>query len=359
MSAQDIEYMARAIQLARKGLYTTTPNPRVGCVIVNDGQVFGEGYHQIAGQAHAEINALNSAGENARGGCAYVTLEPCSHTGKTGPCSDALIQAGINRVVFGMEDPNPLVAGRGLEKLSDAGIEVVGPVLEDEARALNLGFIKRMQRKLPYVRCKLAMSLDGRTAMASGESKWITGPAAREDVQRLRAQSCAIVTGVGTVIHDEPAMTVRLSGEDRQPLRVVVDSHNRSSEDAEILQQPGKTIIACSENAACPASSKKVFWPMSEKNGQVNLLRLLMKLAEEGCNEVLVEAGATLSGAFLSAGLVDEIIVYMAPKLLGSSARPLFELPINTMAGQLAVSIKDIRAVGCDWKITAVPDPDA
>ncbi len=360
MSQVDLELMSLAIGLAQKGLNTVTPNPCVGCVIVDmQNNIVGEGFHKKAGEAHAEINALNKAGAKAEGATVYVTLEPCCHTGKTGPCVDALIEAKVARIVYGMEDPNPHVAGRGIERLAEAGIEISGPIMEDQAYDLNLGFIKRMRRGLPYVRCKMAMSLDGRTAMASGESKWITGPAAREDVQHFRARSCAIVTGVGTVIHDEPAMTVRLPGTERQPLRVVVDTHNRSSESAEILEQDGTTIIACSENTTLTPSEKKEFWPLPEKNGKVNLLRLLMKLANEGCNEVLIEAGAELSGAFLAAGLVDEIIIYMAPKLMGSSARPLFELPIKTMAGQLSLSIKDIRSVGCDWRITAIPDPDA
>lgn len=360
MTQADLEFMAKAIKLAKKGLNTATPNPRVGCVIVDaQGEIIGEGYHVCAGDAHAEVNALNQAGVKAEGACVYVTLEPCSHTGETGPCAEALIKAKVGKVVYAMEDPNPKVAGRGIEWLIEEGIEVAGPLLEEQAIDLNPGFIKRMRRGLPYVRCKMAMSIDGRTAMASGESKWITGPAAREDVQRLRARSCAIVTGVGTVIHDEPAMTVRIPGSERQPLRVVVDTHNRSSENSEILDQKGTTIIACSENTALEQSEKKIFWPLPEKNGRVNLLRLLMKMADEGCNEVLVEAGAELSGAFLAAGLVDEIIIYMAPKLLGSSARPLFNLPIKTMAGQLSLSIKDIRSVGCDWRITAIPDPDA
>ncbi len=337
--------MAHAIQLARRGLHATTrPNPRVGCVLVKDGTVIGEGWHQIAGEGHAEVNALADCvaqhGAEARhNSTAYVTLEPCSHTGKTPPCSQALIDAGISRVVYGTEDPNPAVSGSGLEQLRTAGISVAGPVLEHECLSLNPGFNKRMTQGLPRVRCKLAMSLDGRTAMANGESQWITGPDAREDVQTLRAESCAIITGIGTVLMDDPALTVRSdklpqAARAQQPLRLVLDSQGRCPDNASILNQPGTTRLI---------------------NDTGNLHQLLQQLAEQQCNEVLIESGATLAGAFISAGLVDELIIYMAPKLLGSDARPLLDLPLTRMNEQVELDITDVRAIGNDWRITATP----
>ncbi len=356
----DHRMMLRALELARLGLNTTSPNPRVGCVIVDAKQnVVGEGFHRKAGEGHAEVEALRDAGASAKGCTAYVSLEPCCHQGKTGPCTDALIQAGIKRVVYGMEDPNPSVAGQGLQKLRDHGLEVEGPVEEDAAYALNSGFIKRMREGVPYVRSKTAMSIDGRTAMASGESKWVTGPAARKDVQRLRAMSCAIVTGVESVRIDDPALTVRLGDDDRQPLRVIVDTTARVSRDASIFQQKGQTVVACSDQAVIAEDDTRTFWKLPEKEGQVDLSALLRKLAEHGCNEVLVETGATLAGSFISAGLVDELVVYMSAKLMGSDARPAFSLPIDKMSSLLPLTIRDIRAVGDDWRITAVPDPDA
>lgn len=366
----DIDFMAHALRLAERGLYTTMPNPRVGCVLVKEGRVIAEGWHIRAGERHAEVNALASAGDNSLGATAYVTLEPCSHTGKTGPCSDALITAGITRVVFAMEDPNPLVAGQGLDKLRAAGIQVDGPLLEDDARALNVGFIKRMERKLPLVRCKLAMSVDGRTAMASGESKWVTGRLAREDVQRLRARSCAIVTGIETVLFDNASLTVRanelgldnaIAAAEKQPLRIVLDSKLRLPRDADILKQATPVLVV--HNGSAENTDKLNDWPqhveflaLPAASGQIHLGKLLTELAKRQCNEVLVEAGATLSASFLRAGLLDEIIVYMAPKLLGSSARPLFELPLNTMSSALPLKIRDIRAVGKDWRMTITPD---
>lgn len=358
-SSEDRAHMQQALRLAEKGLNTTTPNPRVGCVLVAaDGRVLGEGWHVEAGQPHAEINALNAASESVVGATAYVTLEPCSHQGKTGPCADALIEAGIARLVYGMEDPNPQVAGRGLQKLKDAGVEVQGALFEDQARALNPGFVKRMETGLPYLRIKSAMSVDGRTAMASGESKWITAPAAREDVQRLRARSCALITGVGSVIHDDPSLTVRLSDDDRQPLRVIVDTHLRCPREAQILTKQGRTVIACSEKAEYREDDREI-WAFPEKQGRVDLHALVLRLAEEGCNEILVETGSVLAGAFVEEALVDEFVMYMAPKILGSQARPLFDVPIDTMSGNLPLIIKDIRAVGYDWRITAIPDPDS
>lgn len=366
----DRVYMARAINLAKQGVYTTMPNPRVGCVLVKDGKVVGEGWHQKAGEGHAEINALNVAGDAARGATAYVTLEPCSHVGKTGPCCQALIEAGVSKVVFGMEDPNPKVAGRGLEALEAAGVEVLGEVLEEQARELNPGFIKRMQSGRPYIRCKMAMSFDGRTAMKSGESKWVTGPAARADVQRLRARSCAIVTGIGSILHDDSSLTVReneLNIENPQaaaaiqPLRVVLDSQQRLTASAKVIQSPARTLVVSTQpepdSGIALSGVEQICLPARED--RVNPLALVQELAKRECNEVLLETGATLAGAFLRLGLVDELVVYMSPKLMGSNARPLFELPLNTMSAQLPLIITDVRAVGVDWRFTAKPDPEA
>ena len=363
-------YMAQALRLAERGLYTTMPNPRVGCVLVKGDQVIAEGWHYRAGEAHAEVHALQQAGEQARGATAYVTLEPCNHSGRTGPCSEALLAAGVARVVFAMEDPNPQVAGSGLERLRAAGIMIDGPLLEDDARALNPGFLKRMERKLPFVRCKLAMSLDGRTAMASGQSKWVTGRKSREDVQRLRARSCAIVSGIDTVISDNAALIVRVdelqlgNADDaatQQPLRVILDSRLRLGRDAELLRHPSPILLV--HNGAQDNAARLNDWPahvellaIPDSHGRIDLLAVLRELARRQCNEVLVEAGATLAGSFLRRGLLDELIIYVAPKLLGSSARPLFDLPLNTMSAALPVKVRDMRAVGDDWRITAVPD---
>lgn len=356
--AVDYRYMSRALQLAYKGLYTTDPNPRVGCVIVKDNDVVGEGWHERAGESHAEVHALRAAGNKARGATAYVTLEPCCHHGKTPPCSDALIEAQVARVVVAMQDPHSRVAGQGLQQLREAGIEVEVGVLETQARALNPGFIKRMQTGRPYVRNKLAMSLDGRTAMASGESKWITSDAARQDVQRMRARSSAIVTGVGTVLADDPSMTVRLEGIERQPLRVVVDTHLSMPATAGMLQQPGRTLVmTCSEDEAArevleQAGAQVVQLPFSSNT--VDMQAVLDTLGEMEINEVLVETGATLSGAMLQAGLIDELVIYMAPILMGDGARGLFRLPgLDSMQQKISLDITDMRAVGKDWRITA------
>lgn len=366
----DRAHMARAIQLAKAGTYTTMPNPRVGCVLVNDGQVVGEGWHERAGEGHAEVRAIAAAGARARGATAYVTLEPCSHTGKTGPCCQALIDAGMVRVVYAMQDPNPEVAGRGLARLVEAGIEVAGPLLEIDAWHLNPGFIRRMETGMPLVRCKMAMSVDGRTAMASGESKWVTGPAARADVQKLRAKSCAIITGIGSILHDDSSLTVRADelklpnaglAAEIAPLRVVLDSKQQLLPSAKVLQCPADSLVvsaqAVPDCALSDAGVEQLALP--GRDGRVDLIALLKELGRRQCNEVLVEAGANLAGAFLRLGLVDELVIYMAPKLLGSDARPLFELPLNSMAAQLPLTITDMRAVGNDWRITAQPDPEA
>lgn len=356
----DTEFMSRALELARKGLYTASPNPRVGCVIVNDGgEIVGEGYHRKTGEPHAEIVALRDAGAAASACSVYVTLEPCSHTGLTGPCTEALIKAGVKEVIYGFEDPNPLVAGQGILMLREAGIEVRGPVLEDAAIELNKGFCKRMRTGLPWVTCKLAMSLDGRTAMASGESKWITGPAAREEVQYLRAQNCALISGIGTVLLDNPHLNARADGIERQPLRVVVDSQLRTPTDAELFKSAGEVLLVNALSNPTYAREEVSVLSMPGKNRNVDLHALLQWLAEhKKCNEVLIEAGATLSGALMAAGLIDELVVYMAAKIMGKDARPLFDISINSMAGQLPLSIRDIRAIGNDWRITAVPDPE-
>lgn len=361
MSLSDRQHMTRALELAARGLNTTSPNPRVGCVIVAaDGRLLGEGWHQRAGEAHAEVNALDAivGSDSTSGATAYVTLEPCSHQGRTGPCAVALVAAGVARVVYAMEDPNPAVAGRGLEILRDAGIQVDGPLMEEEARNLNPGFIKRMQTGMPMVRCKLAMSMDGRTAMESGESKWITGPSARQDVQRLRARSCAIITGVDSVLLDDPLLTVRLPDSERQPLRVIVDTHLRVKPSAEIFTQEGRTIVATCAKDRIAASGFEC-WLLPEKDGRVDLHELLKRLAAEGCNEILLETGATLAGAFVRKGFVDEFWVYMAAKFMGSAARPLLGFPIDTMGAALELSIQDVRAVGPDWRIISIPDPEA
>ena len=356
--------MARAIQLAKKGLYTVEPNPRVGCVIVKANKIIGEGWHEKAGEAHAEINALKQAGDDAKNATVYVTLEPCSHHGKTPPCADALIEAGVHRVVAAMQDPNPLVSGNGLTRLAQAGIEVESGLLEVQAMALNPGFIKRMSKGLPWVRVKLAMSLDGRTAMKSGESKWITGSTAREDVQKLRARSSAILTGIGTVLADNPWMNVRLdetqlgiASEIRQPLRVVIDSQLKCPRDADLLDLPGRTVIMTTIQAEGDLQHDNVeVVRLPDNNGHVDLHSALSWLAEHEINEVHVEAGSVLSGALLEADQVDEIIIYMAPHIMGNNAKGLFYLPeIGKMNQRIGLEIKDIRPVGIDWRITAKP----
>ncbi len=369
----DQQWMAEALQLARRGLYSTMPNPRVGCVIVRDGKVIGRGFHERAGEPHAEVYALRDAckqyGEDApRGATAYVTLEPCAHHGRTPPCCEALSAAGIARVVCAMRDPNPLVADKGIEHLRQAGIVAESGVLEAAARELNIGFVSRMERGRPWVRVKLAMSLDGRTAMASGESQWLTGIAARSDVQRLRARSCAVVSGVDTVLADNAALSVRASELNvpfadlialRQPLRVVLDSKLRLRPPARIFAQPGPLIIATLNDeqkkweVIVEAGAQILRLP--SKDDRIDLHALMQWLTQQQCNEVLVEAGPTLAGAFLRAGLADRITLYVAPSLLGSNAKPLFDLPLERMKDQLRLDIRDIRAIGNDWRIDAEP----
>ncbi|WP_428240517.1 bifunctional diaminohydroxyphosphoribosylaminopyrimidine deaminase/5-amino-6-(5-phosphoribosylamino)uracil reductase RibD [Gynuella sp.] len=352
--SRDIEFMAQALQLARLGVYSTSPNPRVGCVLVKNDRVIATGWHQLAGGPHAEIHALREAGVEARGSTAYVTLEPCNHTGRTGPCSVALIEAGVARVVCASTDPNPLVAGGGIERLRAAGISVENGVLEAQARALNPGFIKRMTSGLPWVRVKLAQSLDGRTAMASGESQWITGADARRDVQRWRARSCAVLTGSGTVKADNPSLTVRESligfKPVRQPLRVVLDRQLSTDPLSHVYDDSAPTLIvsAVTDAGDCyPARVETCHLPSSESW----LREVLIELGRRGYNEIMIEAGATLAGAFMGAGLVDELIVYTAPKLLGSGARPLMTLPLVSMAEAVALELTDLRQVGVDIRL--------
>lgn len=367
---EECSFMAQAIKLARKGRFTCHPNPRVGCILVQNGVVVGDGFHQRAGELHAEPVALFEAGERAKGATAYVTLEPCSHHGRTPPCADALIQSGVSRVVVAMEDPNPKVAGRGLERLRQAGIDVYVGLLESEAQALNPGFIKRMRHGLPFVRCKLAMSLDGRTAMASGESKWITSDAARRDVHRLRALSSAVMTGVETVIADDASLNVRLLAAELDgvefehdlpsPQRVVLDSRLRMPSQSKMLSLPGRTTIFSLESeskrrSVLEAAGAEVV-SIPEQNGQVDLHAVMRYLARHEINEILLEAGSQLAGSMLQAGLLDELVIYMAPHLMGDGGKGLFHLPgLVQMQDRIELKIKDIRAVGRDWRITAIP----
>jgi diaminohydroxyphosphoribosylaminopyrimidine deaminase / 5-amino-6-(5-phosphoribosylamino)uracil reductase len=362
--SNDIRYMTRALELARRGLNTTDPNPRVGCVLVRDGEIVGEGWHERAGEAHAEVNAIRSAGARAAGATAYVNLEPCHHQGHTGPCSAALQAARVHRVVAAMTDPDRRTGGRGLAALRGAGIHVDCGVMEAEALDLNAGFVMRHTRARPFVRVKMAASLDARTATASGESQWITGTAARRDVQRLRARSSAILTGSGTVLADDPSLTVRSAdlGEDiafNQPLRIVLDRRLRTPPGAGLFRQPAATLIATRNNdpavrqSLADAGADILDLPA---DGGSELAGLMATLARREINEVLVEAGPTLSGALLGEALVDEIVLYLAPLLLGDAARGLFHLPhIKTLAEGLSLDIIDVTAVGEDWRITARP----
>jgi len=357
-SAADHEFMARALRLAERGLTTTTPNPRVGCVLVKDGAVVGEGWHERAGEPHAEIHALNAACNLARGATAYVTLEPCSHHGRTPPCAEALIAAGVARVVAAMRDPNPQVAGQGLAQLNAAGIAVADGLLAHEARELNIGFVSRMERGRPWVRLKLAASLDGKTALNNGRSQWITGPEARRDGHAWRARACAILTGAGTVRDDDPRLTVRDVETFRQPLRVVVDSHFETPPTARILEGGHTLLAAASEDAARIAALRAAgaeVLVLPNPQGKVDLPRLLRLLAERGVNELHVEAGHKLNGSLLREGLVDELLLYFAPTLIGSG-REMFPLPeIDDLAGRRDLKIVDLRRVGGDIRILARP----
>lgn len=364
-SIEDRRFMARAIQLGWNGLYTTHPNPRVGCVLVRDGEIIGEGFHVRAGEGHAEVNALKQAAD-AQGATAYVTLEPCSHFGRTPPCAQGLIDAGITRVVAAMVDPNPDVAGRGLQMLRDAGIEAESGLLEAQARELNPGFLSRMERGRPYIRLKLAMSADGRTAMASGESKWITGAQARADVQQLRARSSAVLTGVGSILHDDSALTVRLDElsatvraqvDQPKPLRVVLDSKLQTPTDARIRNADAPTLICHAQTDAPSDTETTSYLQVAQTSTGLDLNALVEMLARDySCNDLLVETGATLAGAFVQAGLVDELWVYMAPKLMGSLARPLLELPLDIMSDAIELKLTDVRQFGEDVRFIWQPN---
>lgn len=363
-SQSEQDFMQQALDLAEAGLYTSMPNPRVGCVIVKDGKVVGRGAHLRAGTPHAEIHALREAGEAAKGAEVYVTLEPCSHHGRTPPCADALVDAGVKRVIAAMQDPNPKVAGSGLEGLRSQGIEVSCGLLEAEARALNPGFIKRMTEGRPFVRSKIAASLDGRTALANGVSQWITGEQARDDVHRWRARSCAIMTGIGTVLLDDPQMNIRRTDlleakSGKQPLRVVVDSQLRISPNARILQG-GNTLVAYAEDSEGRLASLKAAGAdlvcLPGQHGKVDLLKLLQHLATLEINEVLVEGGSGLNGALQQDDLIDEYLFYYAPVLLGSEAQGMFALPSMTeMAQRAELQIISVDKVGEDIRLRARP----
>ena len=360
-STADHAFMAQALRLAEHGLFTTSPNPRVGSVIVKDGRVAGEGWHVRAGEPHAEVLALRAAGNAAaRDATVYVTLEPCSHVGRTPPCADALITAGVKRVVAAMQDPNPLVAGRGAEKLRAAGIEVEMGLLADDARELNIGFVSRMERGRPWIRTKIASSLDGKTALQNGTSQWITGDDARRDGHRLRARSCAMLTGGGTVAEDDPQLNVRLVETSRQPARIVVDSWLETPPAARILQGGGTLIATVTEDAAKisrlrDAGAEIVQLPKTDRN-KVDLHALAAELGRRGFNEVTVEAGAKLNASLLQAGLIDEIVLYMAPILLGDRAHGMFPLPeLQSLDDKVELDVHDVRMVGRDMRIIARP----
>ncbi|MCX7112298.1 MAG: bifunctional diaminohydroxyphosphoribosylaminopyrimidine deaminase/5-amino-6-(5-phosphoribosylamino)uracil reductase RibD [Proteobacteria bacterium] len=373
---EDARFMALALRLAELGTNTTHPNPRVGCVLVRDGVLVGEGWHERVGGPHAEVLALRKAGAAARGATVYASLEPCCHHGKTPPCVEGLIKAGVSRVVAAMTDPNPLVSGKGLAMLAAAGIETSVGLLETESKELNPGFCKRMATGLPWVFSKLAMSLDGRTAMASGESRWITGPEARRDVHRLRARSSAILTGIGTVLSDDPFLTARFAsphpnpkgdGENvpgdviplgRQPARIVVDSRFRLPSSAKLLAQPGRTLLLGLETEFEAAerlreAGAEIHLLPAGLDGRVDLNAAMELLGQLQFNEVMVEAGATLNGELLRDGLVDEYVVYLAPCILGDRGRGLFHLPgLELMADRFELTLQDVRQVGKDIRIT-------
>lgn len=356
-TTDDRRHMARALQLAARGLNTTQPNPRVGCVIAAGADVIAEGWHAHAGGPHAEAEALARAGEAARGATAYVTLEPCCHTGRTPPCTAALIAAGIGRVVYGATDPNPQVNGGGAKALSAAGIEVEGGLLAAEAERLNAGFSLRMRRGWPLVRTKIAASLDGRTALAGGQSQWLTGEAARNDVQRWRAQSAAIMTGVGTVLADDPLLNVRQGG--RQPLRVILDSRYRTPPDARILAGPGEALVigagADVRRTALEAGGARVETAALDA-GRVDVTAALRRLGALEINEVWVEAGPTLNGALLAGGLIDELVVYMTGGVLGGDARGMFDIePLASLAERPCFRLQTVRRIGDDLRLIYTP----
>jgi len=353
---RDRELMRRALELAQRGLFTATPNPRVGCVVAREGRILGEGWHERTGEAHAELRALADVahrGETARGAAVYVTLEPCNHHGRTPPCTDALLAAGVGRVVAAMADPYPPAAG-GAARFAAAGVAFDTGLLEGEARELNIGWIKRQRDGRPWVRVKLAASLDGRTALESGESQWITAAPARADGHRWRARSCAVLTGIGTVLQDDPQLTVRAVETTRQPLKVVVDRHGEVPAGARLLA--GGTVVIFSAEpprVRWPANVESIVLPGSD--GRVDLPAMLSRLAEREINELHVEAGAKLNGALLAAGLVDELLIYVAPCVLGDPARGMFELPapLARLADRVPLAISSVERVGEDWRILA------
>ena len=353
----DREFMARALDLAARGLFTTTPNPRVGCVIVRDGEVVGEGFHARAGEPHAEANALAAAGARAAGATVYVTLEPCSHHGRTPPCADALIAVKVRRVVAAMGDPNPKVAGDGFARLRTAGVDVASGLLEDEARELNIGFVSRLTRGRPWVRLKVAATLDGRTAAANGQSQWITSEASRRDGHHWRARACAVLTGIGTVRDDDPRLTVREVATTRQPLKVLVDSRLEVPLDARILEG-GHLLVAAAvadeaKTAALRAQGAEVV-VLPNNAGKVELADLMRELARRELNEIHVEAGVKLNGSLVAAGVVDELLVYLAPSLLGDAASGMFNLPaIARLEQKLPLRLVDVRRIGADVRVVA------
>jgi diaminohydroxyphosphoribosylaminopyrimidine deaminase/5-amino-6-(5-phosphoribosylamino)uracil reductase len=356
-TAADREFMRQALELAERGLYSTTPNPRVGCVIVMDGAIVASGWHEKAGLPHAEALALKAAGERASGATLYLNLEPCSHHGRTPPCADAIVASGIKRVVAAMQDPNPKVAGAGFAKLRAAGIEVEHGHMEDEARELNIGFVARMTRGRPWVRMKIAASLDGRTALANGKSQWITGEAARADGHRWRARACAILTGHGTVRDDDPQLNVRGVDTPRQPLKIVVDSRFETSPTARLLKD-GKTLVAGAVNEARSIAALKhagadtVIIP--NDRGKVELFKLMEELARRELNEIHVEGGTRLNGSLLQAGVVDELLLYLAPRIIGDSGRGMFDLPeLSNLSQAKGLKIRELERVGEDIRIVA------
>ena len=358
-TGEDHIHMTRALQLAEQGLYTTMPNPRVGCVIVKDGKIIGEGAHLKAGEPHAEINALKQAGALAKGATLYVTLEPCNHTGRTPPCSQGIVNAGIIRVIAAMQDPNPQVAGGGLAHLQAHNIEVGSGLMQAQAEALNPGFILRMTQNKPFIRCKIAASLDGKTALNNGASQWITSEQARLDVQHWRARSCAILTGIGTVLCDNPSMNVRLEKTSLQPLKVIVDSDLKIPTDAKILYG-GNVLIAFANDAQnksaqlLAAGAELLCLP--NEQGKVCLKTLLSHLASQQINEVLVEGGERLNGSLMALGLIDELLIYYAPKLMGNNAKGLFALPAFTQMNQaIDLQMIELRQIGVDIRLRAKP----
>ncbi|UCH46699.1 MAG: bifunctional diaminohydroxyphosphoribosylaminopyrimidine deaminase/5-amino-6-(5-phosphoribosylamino)uracil reductase RibD [Betaproteobacteria bacterium] len=355
--SDDYLYMARALRLAAKGMYSTTPNPRVGCVIVRDGNIVSQGWHERAGKAHAEVIAIESAGDAARGATVYVTLEPCSHQGRTGPCADALVRAGVGRVVVAMQDPNPQVSGAGIKRLRDAGIAVVCGVLESQARELNIGYVSRMTRGRPWMRVKIASGIDGKTSLENGASQWITSEEARRDAHRWRARSCAIMTGIGTLTSDDPRLTVRNVETSRQPLRVVVDSWLRIPLGSKIFEGGGVLVATANDDVKkiqqiTDLGAEVVVVP--DQQGKVDLGELAALLAKRGINEVLVEAGINLHSALWRAGVIDELLIYYAPKLLGDRGRGMFDLGnLGDMDAVPALEIEELRQVGPDLRILA------